>query len=90
MGRTLIMTRRSAAAPQPSGLNPQETSPFYVFLDQRLSVQACNGAGDENWLSFIEQICGPPGAGLEDMAGTRPEDIVAPPGAMPGGTRIVP
>lgn len=39
-------------------LNPADASPYYVFLDPQLTVQACNYLGDENWIMFVNQICG--------------------------------
>lgn len=37
-------------------LNPNATSPFYVFIDHEGAVQARNIIGDENWKAFVEQI----------------------------------
>lgn len=37
-------------------LNPRKGAPFYVFLDDEGIVQASNYIGDEDWLSFIEQM----------------------------------
>ncbi|MBL8261280.1 MAG: redoxin domain-containing protein [Xanthomonadaceae bacterium] len=37
-------------------LNPKFSAPFYVFVDADGIVQASNLIGDENWLSFREQI----------------------------------
>lgn len=37
-------------------LNPRKGAPFYIFLDGEGVVQASNYIGDEDWLSFIEQM----------------------------------
>ena len=37
-------------------LNPQRAAPFYLFLDERLIVQASNLIGDEDWQSFLAQM----------------------------------
>lgn len=37
-------------------MNPRHTAPFYIFIDQELVVQASSYIGDEDWLSFVEQM----------------------------------
>jgi hypothetical protein len=37
-------------------LNPKLITPFYIFVDHQLIVQASSFMGDENWLSFVEQM----------------------------------
>ena len=37
-------------------LNPQGASPYYLFVDDERVIQAAGFIGDENWLSFCEQI----------------------------------
>lgn len=37
-------------------LNPRQISPFYLFIDHDARVQAGGTLGDENWLSFCEQM----------------------------------
>lgn len=40
-------------------LNPQMSSPSYVFVDHQGAVQATGLIGDENWLSLLEQLAEP-------------------------------
>ncbi len=37
-------------------LNPQLASPAYLFIDERGALQAGGLVGDEDWLSFAEQM----------------------------------
>lgn len=37
-------------------LNPKSASPFYLFIDQELTIQANGLIDDENWNSFKNQI----------------------------------
>lgn len=37
-------------------LNPTSGSPFYIFVDHRLIVQASGFLGDADWQSFLEQM----------------------------------
>lgn len=37
-------------------LNPTQTSPYYLFLDHETRLEAGGIIGDENWLSFCEQL----------------------------------
>lgn len=37
-------------------LNPRNSAPFYLFVDDQLSVKASNFIGDENWQLFVEQL----------------------------------
>jgi hypothetical protein len=37
-------------------LNPKYSAPFYIFIDAMRIVRASNLIGDEDWLSFREQI----------------------------------
>ena len=37
-------------------LNPFDASPFYIFIDGQDTVQASGYLGDENWISFQQQI----------------------------------
>lgn len=41
-------------------LNPQMSSPSYVFADHQGAVQATGLIGDENWLSLLEQLAAEP------------------------------
>ncbi len=37
-------------------LNPNSASPFYLFVDENHVLQASGLLGDENWVSFIQQM----------------------------------
>lgn len=37
-------------------LNPQGASPYYLFIDAENTLQAEGFIGDENWMSFMEQL----------------------------------
>lgn len=37
-------------------LNPKTAAPFYIFIDHQRMVQASHLIGDENWLSFCQQM----------------------------------
>ncbi|MFT4925954.1 MAG: hypothetical protein ACI8WB_002049 [Phenylobacterium sp.] len=37
-------------------LNPRHASPFYLFIDEQQILQASGMIGDDNWLSFIDQM----------------------------------
>lgn len=37
-------------------LNPRNAAPFYLFVDHQRTVLASNFIGDDNWLSFVEQM----------------------------------
>lgn len=37
-------------------LNPRSSAPFYIFVDHENKVLASDFIGDENWLSFCEQM----------------------------------
>lgn len=37
-------------------LNPRNSAPFYLFVDDQLKVKASHFVGDENWRLFIEQM----------------------------------
>ncbi len=37
-------------------LNPRSSAPFYIFVDHNRNVLASNFIGDEDWLSFCEQM----------------------------------
>ena len=37
-------------------LNPNQVSPYYLFLDHTACLEAAGLIGDENWLSFLEQM----------------------------------
>ena len=37
-------------------LNPQNASPFYMFIDAENTLQASGMIGDENWGNFIAQL----------------------------------
>lgn len=37
-------------------LNPRRSAPFYLFLDDKAVTRASNFIGDEDWLSFVEQM----------------------------------
>lgn len=37
-------------------LNPNRSSPFYMFVDENSVLQASGLLGDENWLNFVEQM----------------------------------
>ena len=41
---------------QYKALNPRDSSPFYLFVDHAYQLQAVGFIGDEDWLSFIDQI----------------------------------
>ena len=41
-------------------LNPQMSSPSYVFVDHQGAVQAAGLIGDENWLGLLEQLADQP------------------------------
>ncbi len=56
--RTLIMPRTERKR-----LNPGDASPYYVFLNGEMVVEACNYLGDENWTAFVDQIGAGPDAG---------------------------
>ena len=37
-------------------LNPRNSAPFYLFVDDQLIIKASNFIGDENWRLFVEQL----------------------------------
>lgn len=37
-------------------LNPANALPFYLFIDDRMIVQASHYVGDENWRLFVDQM----------------------------------
>jgi peroxiredoxin len=37
-------------------LNPTNSTPFYIFIDEQKRVRASNLVGDEDWQSFVEQM----------------------------------
>ena len=37
-------------------LNPRNSAPFYLFVDDQLQLKASHFVGDENWQLFIEQV----------------------------------
>lgn len=39
-------------------LDPRDSAPFYLFLDDRHVAVASNFIGDEDWLSFVDQMSG--------------------------------
>lgn len=37
-------------------LNPRNSAPFYLFVDDQLIVKASHFVGDENWRAFVDQV----------------------------------
>lgn len=37
-------------------LNPRNSAPFYIFIDHQRNVLASHFIGDDDWLSFVEQM----------------------------------
>jgi hypothetical protein len=48
-------------------LNPRRQAPFYLFLDERLIVQASNLIGDEDWQAFLAQMAESGAAGAAPL-----------------------
>ncbi|WP_163994586.1 peroxiredoxin family protein [Pyxidicoccus caerfyrddinensis] len=38
------------------GLNPRQSTPFYIFIDHRMVALASGLIGDDDWKSFVEQM----------------------------------
>jgi len=43
-------------------LNPRRAAPFYLFIDHRMVALASGQVGDDDWLSFVDQIMDVPDA----------------------------